>query len=1442
MHELGFGDGREDRCRWGRRQLLHRATSERRAGRRPEIVHIVLRTSAGARDLEVSGALGRASLGDLLTAAGLPREAGVLLDGRSFGPDVGLDEMHLYEGALLDAGTGGAASRRSVAALELWVIAGLDAGHRMPLDRPVELGRGAGCQLVVRGPRVSRRHCLISPVGGGTATVTDLGSANGTWVDGAQVTDATAVEPGSVIDLGGDVAVTVVRAGGRRDILRPDLPSPEGRVPLHRPPRSRPRLAEVAIEAPQPPPEPRPVRFSYVSAVAPLVLGLVMVIALHNALYALFTLLSPVMVVGSWWENRRRTAQEGRWQNRQFADGLTRFGSAVDSAQQARRAYLRESLPDAGETLFRATVPSSRLWERRAGEEDFLALTAGLADVTRRPALADRSPAEERVAQMLAARELIASVPVPVNLDRRGVVGIVGPREAAAAVARWLVCQATVLHGPADLRVAVFTDPRRVRDWEWSKWLPHVRDPAGGADTRLLAAGEQRWDELLERLTQADDSAPAGVLAVIDGNALIDGRDAWGRVLMRNAEHPSGIVIADSTDRLPAVCTAVLELAERPGESRLERPREGETVERLLPCGLSTRRARDCALALARFEDPELRQPGGSLPDRVALLPLLGLEPPGGPAIVTRWRRSHHGASLAAPIGIGEPGPFALDLVTDGPHGLVAGTTGAGKSELLRTLTVSMAATYGPAELNFVLIDYKGGGAFGECADLPHTVGMVTDLDEELGERALKSLEAELRHRERILRDHGGDISRYSELVRSGAAAPLARLVVIIDEFATLAVDLPDFVSSLVGVAQRGRSLGVHLLLATQRPSGAVDQNIRANTNLRICLRVQTPQDSADVIDSPAAATIGRDLPGRAYVRLGPSELIPVQAALVTAASAASGGTALRVAPFTFVAGPVEEEAKAAARSDLSALSSACREAARSMRIPLPRRPWLDPLPDQLDLFELAGSERTRALSGEPTEHPPFALADDPDVQSQYPVAWDLSAGNLILYGIVGSGTTTALSSLALALARARSPDELHVYALDFQAGGLAELAGLPHTGAVIAGSDHERQRRLLSRLRGELERRRMEAGRRATGPSIVLLVDSYGGFAAEHSDSAGDALRDIFSRLWADGPELGLHIAVSAERVGAMPGALAGLARQRLAFQLSDVSDYGQFGVRRRKMPSPIPGRAIVAGSGRSIQVAVPSDGLRAAVGLIAQAHPAPARPPEPVGALPAEIGIEAITGAVRAAGTPLFLPVAIGESQLQAAGLTLHQGEHALIAGPARSGKSTLLCTAALVMRQAAPGTTIMAVALRPSPLRECEAVSRLVTDPGQLQAAVAETRQPGTPFLLLVDDAEIVEDQGRSLAELLSDHQTPGHVLAAGRADALRSALGHWTTAVRRSRTGVLLNPDPLSDGQLLGAALPRRQSVPPRTGLGYVVEAGQIELAQVARPAGSTQRVS
>ncbi|MEK8174261.1 FtsK/SpoIIIE domain-containing protein [Streptomyces sp. M19] len=557
-------------------------------------------------------------------------------------------------------------------------------------------------------------------------------------------------------------------------------------------------------------------------------------------------------------------------------------------------------------------------------------------------------------------------------------------------------------------------------------------------------------------------------------------------------------------------------------------------------------------------------------------------------------------------LGVSERDLFTVDLDDDGPHALIAGTTGSGKSELLRTLIASMAVDADPEHLTFALVDYKGGGALDECVELPHTVGLVTDLDEQLSERALRCLDAELRHRERLLREVGLSHIRDYQRTRDGGRRelePMPRLAVVIDEFATLVKALPDFVDSLVSIAQRGRTLGVHLIMATQRPAGSVNDAIKNNVKLRVALRLESTQDSHDVIDSPAAAGIGARQWGAPTTGSARGRCCRCRPRCPPASPRGRGDRPGDGRPVS--AGPARRGLLPAAtegETDLHRLVGAAREAAELAGFAQPRRPWPDPLPAVVHRADLpAAAERgctPRSNGAALRDRLPARLGARRRPRPAAPVRRRLGPGRGEPAAVRGggSGTSTALAALALAVADSAPPDRCHLYALDMGAGDLAPLARLPHTGAHIGAGERERQIRLIKLLRREVDERKVRGPEGF--PDWLVLLDNLGALLSDFDkDVAGMNLIDELARVYADGPAVGVRFAVSADRSGAVPSAWSALTQTKLLLRLADPGEYGYFDVPRGSVPGYVPGRALVTANRQVIQIGWPGDDLAAAV-----------------------------------------------------------------------------------------------------------------------------------------------------------------------------------------------------------------------------------------------------
>ena len=372
--------------------------------------------------------------------------------------------------------------------------------------------------------------------------------------------------------------------------------------------------------------------------------------------------------------------------------------------------------------------------------------------------------------------------------------------------------------------------------------------------------------------------------------------------------------------------------------------------------GMSETTARHFSQALRRWIDPD--NDGSFVPKEVPFSTSVKNSQLSSQSIATYWQKQDRDC-LSVILGESADGPIAIDLVNDGPHAVVVGTTGSGKSDFLRTWVIGLALQYSPNDVSFILIDYKGGAAFDSCVNLPHVVGVTTDLDVGLAERVLVSLEAELRYREQLL--------------RNDPKLRLSRLVVVVDELAALKEDVPNFIGSLVGIAQRGRSLGIHLIVATQRPGSALSADVLANANIRLALRVQSSHDSSEIVGSNVAASFSRDTPGRAVLRLGSDELYVFQA------------THLDI--------------------DIESLVIMVNESRALVEIPDPRRPWLDALPNQLVAKEVASTRLMR------NSEVVIGLVDDPMHQQQVPLLWELSQ-HVFIFGSAKTGKTSALTMM----------------------------------------------------------------------------------------------------------------------------------------------------------------------------------------------------------------------------------------------------------------------------------------------------------------------------------------------------------------------------------------------------------------------------------------------
>ncbi|MEJ7720095.1 MAG: FtsK/SpoIIIE domain-containing protein [Ilumatobacteraceae bacterium] len=1118
------------------------------------------------------------------------------------------------------------------------------------------------------------------------------------------------------------------------------------------------------------------------------VIAAVMGSALFLVLGACAALGSVVVFVVRAMLTRRRRRDERRARD----VALAAYEQEIEQQRRAFAAHLRSTVHPLDRLV--EVRDGDELWQRRSHHDDAFSVSLGWGSLEWAPMLAT----DDAVSTLLDRIQTIDDVLVTTTLSPGRAVAVTGD---GAGIVRSLVVQLAVTMGPADWSLVVVADDPSA--WNWCRWLPHLH---GGRRGAVVAADDQESiGALFDRLV-ADDAQLSMVLVVTDRPDLLAMRTGAMRRLL-TSERPSALcVLAERSDDVPSLCTGIVHVRQR-CRGRWTPDATTAPPHRLVHlAGMGRATAERVARRLAALVDPEVATAAGDVPPEVGLTALLLDRSQGRitSSAVGRWWVDHDTPrSLSTVLGVGD-GLVEVDLVTDGPHALIGGTTGSGKSELLRTLVVGLAARYEPARLNFVLVDYKGGSTFDACALLPHTVGMVTDLDDQLAERALQSLRAELRWREAELRARGvadlvDDPCRHGD--GDGDRQPIARLVVVIDEFAALAAELPGFLTSLVAIAQRGRSLGVHLVLATQRPAGVVSDDIRANTNLRIALRLHDTADARDIVDDDAPARFARTQPGRAMLRLGASERIEFQVASCT--------TAVRPPDPARVIVESGTDAASSAASELDALVSAVREAHDRATSPSLRRAWLEPLPPVL---------AAEGFDGDLVEPGGVGLFDVPDEQARRSVCWSPQEDtNLALVGARGSGTTATMATLLAELGRRHDPRALHVYVIDTTGEArLDAVANMAHCGAVVRVGERERLGRLVDRLVGELDRRRASTAHDRQ-PRIVWCVDGFAALRDLDDSFLAGSIDERLLRLLAEGPAVGITAIIAVQPGRGASTAISSCARRWL-FHLDDRSDAVLVGARPGDVPAAIPGRMLDVGSGLYGQI------VSANADNLALVVPLPGGP-APVETLPASISLDELAAGPEVAGSCARLRIGRQFHDLGPATLVVRGGEHVLVAGSARSGRSATLRTIAEAWARCHPSGEVIVVDGRASGAIDAAVLSGLAASGGDAR-----------PRLLVVDDADRVADADGALAALVERAATTLTVVAAVRPSSVRADYGHWTRLVRRSRLGIVLTAGGEADGDVLGETLPRCTPVPPRPGLGYIVQDGVAQLTQIALPSG------
>ncbi len=1106
------------------------------------------------------------------------------------------------------------------------------------------IGREAHSDIVIDNRFVSGRHAELV-FADGRWTITDLNSTNGTFVNCKKIKSAVLNIGDVIFIMGfkiiicsnfisvnnpdGCVSFQTGRLANFANQKAEELDMEDYELPptrfFYRSPRFKRDIAEAKFKVDSPPNSGIGDEMPLMLVVGPSVtMGLASmttaIFAVNNAMSTgnisgaipsivmslsmlLGTLLWPLLTKR--YEKKRKKKKEEKRQKMYHAY-LNKLSDEFDAECAKQAEILHENNIHISECVKRIEHVQNNLWERGMGQNDFLSLRLGIGQT---PLNAEISYAERRFTieednlmdelyALCEAPKIVKNVPINVSFFDDFITGVIGNRRLSKEFAYSLIFQLVSLYGYDELKLAFIYDESEKEELDFVKWLPHVWNEdhkfrfiaTNNSEVKELSNYFEKIIENRAEIPEADmeDVTPYYVIFAMNKELAVKAEMLKKIYANKTNLHFSVITFYNELKNVPKECTKVIELdTEKATSSFIGKifDKDDITGQSVMfrPEFYSERNKRALSTCLSNvFLDTT--SGAYNLPSMVTFLQMYGVGKVEHLNAPLRWKENDPTKTLEAPVGIDTLGDcFKLDLHEKyhGPHGLVAGMTGSGKSEFIITYILSLAVNYHPNEVAFILIDYKGGGMAKAFETLPHTAGIITNLDGAAVKRSLTSIESELKRRQAIFADVSKrvgvsniDIYKYQKLYREGKVTePLQHLFIISDEFAELKTQQPEFMEQLISAARIGRSLGVHLILATQKPSGVVDDQIWSNSKFRVCLKVQERSDSMDMLKRPDAAELAQT--GRFYLQVGYNELFELgQSAWAGALYYPSDRVITEKDDSVDVIdknGRIIKQARMDKRNamfvnqnkQLDEITDYLKHIAEEEGIKI-KPLWLDPIPEKIYLGEVV--KKYNATDVQPyVLNPVIGEYDDPVGQRQDVYRLPLSkAGNTVVFGAAGSGKTTFITTMVYSLLREHTPDEVNLYLLDFAGETLGSFSKAPHVGDVIMAHEEEKVSNLFKMLRKEVNYRKklfsnyggdyrsyIESSDTKL-PSIVIVINNFAAFVENFEEK-----EDAVAYLSREGAKYGIYFLLTSIGVNAVRFRILQNFGQQIVLQLNDETDY---------------------------------------------------------------------------------------------------------------------------------------------------------------------------------------------------------------------------------------------------------------------------------------------
>ena len=1075
----------------------------------------------------------------------------------------------------------------------------------------VRIGADSSHQIVIRSPYVSKDSIELRPNGNGYR-LTVYQTTYGVYHNGVKVSGDALLANGDFFSLSDfifyckdGILWTEIRDGIYiNGFSYGDYPEQNNYPRFSRSSRVKTSVCDEKIEVLDPPAKPQKPKNNIFMRLLPS-LGMLVaagVMAAFGGMMIVMSLISGVMAIFT-------TIMGIREGNKDYKVGVAerqeKYTAYIEKKKQDIQLARQQEKNELEDIYVSQSINENRLlnfstdlFDRSPGDEDFLCVRLGSGDVAskrevnykRQEKLEIEDELQLLPEQICDEYKNVHEAPIVCDFKENNAIGVVGPWEYRYEIFKNIVVDLAARHYHSDVRMVFVADCEHCDYIHWLRLLPHVVNDEVGVRNIVIDDESKNivFEYLYKELTIREQNKSHEEIIVV---FFLDeyGFNSHPISKFVNKAKDLGVTFVffgECNSNIPRGCGRVVSIKDDRNAVLINTENKAESLPFVYP-SIPTEQVQNIVRLLAPVYTEEISLEG-TLTKNISMFELLNILAVDDIDLRARWEQSQVFKSMAAPLGVSKTGVVSLDLhdKAHGPHGLVAGTTGSGKSEILQTYILAMATLFHPYEVGFVIIDFKGGGMVNQFKDLPHLMGAITNIDGKEINRSLKSIKAELQKRQRLFAD--ADVNHIDKYIRKFKAGevniPLPHLIIIVDEFAELKAEQPEFMKELISAARIGRSLGVHLILATQKPSGQVNEQIWSNSRFKLCLKVQSQEDSNEVLKSPLAAEIKE--PGRAYLQVGNNEIFELFQSAYSGAPEKMDDTSIKEFSVKSVSScgrraPVYVQKRKKADGNNSTQLDAIVEYVHLYT----QKEGIERLPNIClpPLAKTISTPKTLALKGNSY---PIGIYDDPDTQYQGEAYFNFDADNTIIVGASQTGKTNLLQLIVREIATQKKANEASFYIIDFGSMILKNFEDLNHVGGVVLSSEEEKLKNLFKLLLQELDARKEklmsvgvssitsynEAGYHDI-PHLYVILENFAVFRELYAEK----YEDDFLFIAREGSTYGISLIVTATSTSGFGYKYMSNFANHIAFTCNDNSEYSNLFDRSRMEPSNVPGRVLV-------------------------------------------------------------------------------------------------------------------------------------------------------------------------------------------------------------------------------------------------------------------------